>query len=119
MKSSSSDPVRKYFHEMGKVPLLTAVEEVALAKRIERRDRAANQKLIESNLRLVVSIAKRHVGRGMPLLDLIQEGNLGLIRAVEAQRLRELLDQRAVSPPGGPRAGGRDEIDRAGARQRD
>jgi RNA polymerase primary sigma factor len=68
---------------MGKVPLLTAVEEVALAKRIERHDLAAKRKLIESNLRLVVSIAKRHVGRGMPLLDLIQEGNLGLIRAVE------------------------------------
>ena len=83
MKTVSSDPVRLYFHEMGKVPLLTAVEEVALAKRIERRDLAAKQKLIESNLRLVVSIAKRHVGRGMPLLDLIQEGNLGLIRAVE------------------------------------
>jgi len=83
MKSSSSDPVRMYFLEMGKVPLLTAVEEVALAKRIERHDQAAKRKLIESNLRLVVSIAKRHVGRGMPLLDLIQEGNLGLIRAVE------------------------------------
>jgi RNA polymerase primary sigma factor len=83
MKSVSSDPVRLYFHEMAKVPLLTAVEEVALARRIERHDAAARQKLIESNLRLVVSIAKRHVGRGMPLLDLIQEGNLGLMRAVE------------------------------------
>ncbi len=83
MKSSSSDPVRVYFQEMGRVPLLTAVEEVSLAKRIERRDMAAKRKLIESNLRLVVSIAKRHVGRGMPLLDLIQEGNLGLIRAVD------------------------------------
>ena len=83
IKTTSSDPVRLYFHEMGKVPLLTAIEEVALAKRIERHDLAAKQKLIESNLRLVVSIAKRHVGRGMPLLDLIQEGNLGLIRAVE------------------------------------
>ncbi len=83
MKTVSSDPVRLYFHEMGKVPLLTGVEEVALAKRIERHDNAARQKLIESNLRLVVSIAKRHVGRGMPLLDLIQEGNLGLMRAVE------------------------------------
>jgi len=83
MKTVSSDPVRLYFHEMGKVPLLTGVEEVALAKRIERHDEAARQKLIESNLRLVVSIAKRHVGRGMPLLDLIQEGNLGLMRAVE------------------------------------
>ncbi len=83
MKTVSSDPVRLYFHEMGKVPLLTGVEEVALAKRIERHDEAARQRLIESNLRLVVSIAKRHVGRGMPLLDLIQEGNLGLMRAVE------------------------------------
>jgi RNA polymerase primary sigma factor len=82
-KTGSSDPVRLYFHEMGKVPLLTGVEEVALARRIERGDAAARQKLIESNLRLVVSIAKRHVGRGLPLLDLIQEGNLGLIRAVE------------------------------------
>ena len=83
VKSPSSDPVRMYFHEMGKVPLLTAVEEVSLAKRIERHDLAAKRKLIESNLRLVVSVAKRHVGRGMPLLDLIQEGNLGLMRAVE------------------------------------
>ena len=83
VKSPSSDPVRMYFMEMGKVPLLTAVEEVSLARRIERRDIAAKRKLIEANLRLVVSIAKRHVGRGMPLLDLIQEGNLGLMRAVE------------------------------------
>jgi RNA polymerase primary sigma factor len=83
VKTPSSDPVRMYFHEMGKVPLLTAVEEVSLAKRIERHDLAAKRKLIESNLRLVVSVAKRHVGRGMPLLDLIQEGNLGLMRAVE------------------------------------
>jgi len=83
VKTASSDAVRMYFVEMGKVPLLTAVEEVSLAKRIERHDHAAKRKLIESNLRLVVSIAKKHVGRGMPLLDLIQEGNLGLIRAVE------------------------------------
>jgi RNA polymerase primary sigma factor len=83
VKSVSSDPVRLYFLEMGKVPLLTAIEEVSLAKRIERRDPVAKRKLIEANLRLVVSIAKRHVGRGMPLLDLIQEGNLGLMRAVE------------------------------------
>ena len=75
--------MRLYFQEMGKVPLLTAVEEVSLAKRIERHDDAAKRKLIEANLRLVVSIAKRHVGRGLPLLDLIQEGNLGLMRAVE------------------------------------
>jgi len=83
LRSPSSDSVRMYFHEMGKASLLSAVEEVSLAKRIERRDMAAKRKLIEANLRLVVSIAKRHVGRGMPLLDLIQEGNLGLIRAVE------------------------------------
>jgi len=83
IKSVSSDPVRLYFHEMGKVPLLTGVEEVALARRVERGDAAARRKLIESNLRLVVSIAKRHAGRGLPLLDLIQEGNLGLMRAVE------------------------------------
>ena len=72
-----------YFKEIGKVPLLTAEEEVSLAKRIERRDMEAKRKLIEANLRLVVSIAKRYVGRGMPFLDLIQEGNLGLMRAVE------------------------------------
>jgi RNA polymerase primary sigma factor len=83
VRSAGSDPVRQYFQDMGKVPLLTAAEEVSLAKRIERRDPAAKQKLIESNLRLVVSIAKRHAGRGLPLLDLIQEGNLGLMRAVE------------------------------------
>jgi RNA polymerase primary sigma factor len=80
---STVDPVRLYFHELGKVPLLTGVEEVSLARRIERGDEAARRKLIEANLRLVVSIAKRHRGRGLPLLDLIQEGNLGLMRAVE------------------------------------
>ena len=83
LRSPSSDSVRMYFHEMGKASLLSAVEEVSLAKRIERRDMAAKRKLIEANLRLVVSIAKRYVGRGMLFLDLIQEGNLGLIRAVE------------------------------------
>ena len=83
VKTPSSDPVRLYFSQMGKVPLLTAVEEVSLAKRIERRDMDAKRQLIEANLRLVVSIAKRHVGRGMPLLDLVQEGNLGLMRAVD------------------------------------
>jgi RNA polymerase primary sigma factor len=81
--STTSDPVRAYFSEMGKVPLLKGMQEVSLAKRIERHDVAAKHQLIEANLRLVVSIAKRHVGRGMPLLDLIQEGNLGLIRAAE------------------------------------
>ncbi len=83
VKSTTNDPVRMYFREMGRVPLLTAEEEVSLAKRIERRDMDAKRKLIEANLRLVVSIARRHMGRGMPLLDLIQEGNLGLMRAVE------------------------------------
>src|SRR5665647_192582 len=83
VKSTTNDPVRMYFREMGRVPLLTAEEEVSLAKRIERRDMDAKRKLTEANLRLVVSIARRHMGRGMPLLDLIQEGNLGLMRAVE------------------------------------
>jgi len=83
VKTPTYDPVRMYLKEIGKVPLLTAVEEVSLAKRIERKDMEAKRKLIEANLRLVVSIAKRHVGRGMVFLDLIQEGNLGLIRAVE------------------------------------
>ena len=83
MKTPTNDPVRMYLKEIGKVPLLTAEEEVSLAKRIERRDMEAKRKLIEANLRLVVSIAKRYVGRGMLFLDLIQEGNLGLIRAVE------------------------------------
>jgi RNA polymerase primary sigma factor len=83
VKSPSTDPVRMYFSEMGKVPLLTAEQEVSLARRIERRDMDAKRQLIEANLRLVVSIARRHTGRGMSLLDLIQEGNLGLIRAVE------------------------------------
>ncbi|HHV79305.1 MAG TPA: RNA polymerase sigma factor RpoD [Firmicutes bacterium] len=77
------DPVRMYLKEIGKVPLLTAQEEVELAKRIEAGDEEAKKKLIEANLRLVVSIAKKYVGRGMLFLDLIQEGNLGLIKAVE------------------------------------
>ena len=83
VRSTTTDPVRVYFHQMGRVPLLSAVEEVALAKRIERHDQTARRTLIEANLRLVVSIASRHAGRGLPLLDLIQEGNLGLMRAVE------------------------------------
>jgi RNA polymerase primary sigma factor len=83
VKTPTNDPVRMYLKEIGKVPLLTAEEEVSLAKRIERRDMEAKRKLIEANLRLVVSIAKRYVGRGMLFLDLIQEGNLGLIHAVE------------------------------------
>ena len=79
----SGDPVRTYLREIGRVPLLTAAQEVSLAKRIERRDPKAKAALIEANLRLVVSVAKRYVGRGLAFLDLIQEGNLGLIRAVE------------------------------------
>ena len=77
------DPVRMYLKEIGKVPLLTAEEEVELAQRMEAGDEYAKQKLCEANLRLVVSIAKKYVGRGMLFLDLIQEGNLGLIKAVD------------------------------------
>jgi RNA polymerase primary sigma factor len=77
------DPVRMYLKEIGKVPLLTADEEIELAKRMEQGDEEAKQRLCEANLRLVVSIAKRYVGRGMLFLDLIQEGNLGLIKAVD------------------------------------
>ncbi len=80
---SIDDPVRMYLKEIGKVPLLTAEEEVELALRMERGDNEAKRRLAEANLRLVVSIAKRYVGRGMLFLDLIQEGNLGLIKAVE------------------------------------
>lgn len=78
-----SDPVRMYLKEIGRVPLLSAAEEIELAKRIEDGDEEAKRRLAEANLRLVVSIAKRYVGRGMLFLDLIQEGNLGLIKAVE------------------------------------
>lgn len=77
------DPVRMYLKEIGKVALLTAEEEISLAKRMEAGDEEAKQRLCEANLRLVVSIAKRYVGRGMLFLDLIQEGNLGLIKAVD------------------------------------
>ena len=80
---SIEDPVRMYLKEIGKVPLLTAEEEIELAKRMEEGDQDAKKRLAEANLRLVVSIAKRYVGRGMLFLDLIQEGNLGLIKAVE------------------------------------
>ena len=80
---SIEDPVRMYLKEIGKVPLLSAEEEIELAKRMEKGDEEAKKKLAEANLRLVVSIAKRYVGRGMLFLDLIQEGNLGLIKAVE------------------------------------
>ncbi len=80
---SIEDPVRMYLKEIGKVPLLSAEEEIDLAKRMELGDQEAKKRLAEANLRLVVSIAKRYVGRGMLFLDLIQEGNLGLIKAVE------------------------------------
>lgn len=81
--AESTDPVRQYLREIGKVRLLTAEEEIELAKRYERKEKRAKDKLTESNLRLVVSIAKKYIGRGLSLLDLIQEGNQGLIRAVE------------------------------------
>ena len=80
---SIEDPVRMYLKEIGKVPLLSAEEEIELALRMEQGDEEAKKRLAEANLRLVVSIAKRYVGRGMLFLDLIQEGNLGLIKAVE------------------------------------
>ena len=80
---SIEDPVRMYLKEIGKVPLLSADEEVELAKKMEEGDADSKKRLAEANLRLVVSIAKRYVGRGMLFLDLIQEGNLGLIKAVE------------------------------------
>lgn len=81
--SESTDPVRQYLREIGKYPLLDAEEEVELAKNFEKGSKHAKDKLTESNLRLVVSIAKKYIGRGLSLLDLIQEGNQGLIRAVE------------------------------------
>ncbi len=80
---SVNDPVRMYLKEIGKIPLLTSEEEIEYAKRIEEGDEEAKRRLAEANLRLVVSIAKKYVGRGMLFLDLIQEGNLGLIKAVE------------------------------------
>ncbi|MGA2968123.1 MAG: sigma-70 family RNA polymerase sigma factor, partial [Candidatus Levyibacteriota bacterium] len=78
-----SDPVRMYLKEIGRIPLLKFDQEIELAKKVEKGDKKAKQTLINSNLRLVVSIAKKYVGRGLTLLDLIQEGNQGLIRAVE------------------------------------
>ncbi|MCT7869246.1 MAG: sigma-70 family RNA polymerase sigma factor, partial [Lactobacillus iners] len=78
-----NDPVRMYLKEIGRVPLLNADQEIDLAKRIENNDDEAKQELAEANLRLVVSIAKRYVGRGMSFLDLIQEGNMGLMKAVD------------------------------------
>jgi len=78
-----NDPVRLYLREIGKVPLLTAEQEIELARRIAQNDQAAREHLVSANLRLVVSVARRYMGRGMSLLDLIQEGNIGLIRAAE------------------------------------
>lgn len=82
-KDVADDSVRLYLREIGRVPLLTAAEEVELAKRIAKGDKAAKDKMVEANLRLVVSIAKKYIGRGLDLLDLIQEGSHGLLRAVE------------------------------------
>ncbi len=79
----TDDSVRMYLREIGRIPLLPPEEEIALAKRVEKGDEEAKKKLVEANLRLVVSVAKKYIGRGLSLLDLIQEGNIGLIRAVE------------------------------------
>ena len=82
-EGSVTDPVRQYLRDIGKIPLLTAADEIDLAKRAEKDEKKARDKLISANLRLVVSIAKKYVGRGMSLLDLIEEGNIGLMRAVD------------------------------------
>ena len=82
-EGSVTDPVRQYLRDIGKIPLLTAQDEIDLAKRAEKNEKKARDKLINANLRLVVSIAKKYVGRGMSLLDLIEEGNIGLMRAVD------------------------------------
>src|SRR3972149_2971774 len=79
----AADSVRMYLREIGKISLISAEEEVALAKKIEKGSKDARNKLAEANLRLVVSIAKKYVGRGLSLMDLVQEGNTGLLRAVE------------------------------------
>src|SRR5205085_1989858 len=95
----SLDSLRLYLREIGKVPLLTADQEVYLAKRIERGDMAAKTQMIEANLRLVVSIAKSYLGRGLSFLDLIQEGSLGLIGAEEESELGDFVqDEQAESP---------------------
>lgn len=86
------DPVRMYLKEIGRVPLLKADEEVELARRMQEGDEEAKNQLAEANLRLVVSIAKRYVGRGMLFLDLIQEGNLGLLKAVEKFDYKKALN---------------------------
>jgi RNA polymerase primary sigma factor len=85
----STDPIRAYLHEIGRIPLLTAQEEIILAKRIEKNDREAKELLTTANLRLVVSIAKKYAKRGLDLLDLIQEGNIGLMRAVDKFEYRK------------------------------
>ncbi|MFH1896377.1 MAG: RNA polymerase sigma factor RpoD [bacterium] len=82
-RTATTDPVRNYLREIGKVPLLTKEQEVELAKKIEKNDEKSRQAMINANLRLVVSIAKKYIGRGLTFLDLIQEGNMGLMRAVE------------------------------------
>ena len=82
-EGSVTDPVRQYLRDIGKIPLLTAADEIDLAKRAEKDEKKARDKLISANLRLVVSIAKKYVGRGMSLLDLIEEGNIGLMRAAD------------------------------------
>ena len=82
-EGSVTDPVRQYLRDIGRVPLLNAAQEIELAKAAEKNEKKARDKLISSNLRLVVSIAKKYVGRGMSLLDLIEEGNIGLMRAVD------------------------------------
>ena len=82
-EGSVTDPVRQYLRDIGKIPLLTAADEIDLAKKAEKNDKKARDKLINANLRLVASIAKKYVGRGMSLLDLIEEGNIGLMRAVD------------------------------------
>src|SRR3989344_7494152 len=82
-EGSVTDPVRQYLRDIGRVPLLTAAEEIDLAKKAEKGEKKSRDKLINANLRLVVSIAKKYVGRGMSLLDLIEEGNIGLMRAVD------------------------------------
>ena len=82
-ETNTTDPVRMYLKEIGKIPLLSSEEEVELAKRISEGDEEAKKRMVEANLRLVVSVAKHYLGRGMQLLDLIQEGNMGLLKAVE------------------------------------
>jgi RNA polymerase primary sigma factor len=89
IKTFNNDPIKMYLKEIGKVRLLTAAEEIQIAKRIENGDDLAKSELIEANLRLVVSVAKKYVSRGMVFLDLIQEGNLGLIRAVDKYDYRK------------------------------